>query len=152
MIPGSFDPVTKGHLDIIERAVHLFDRVIVVAMINEKKEYRFSSSERVAFIQDAVKHLENVQVDFFDGMLYDYVIRRQACAIVKGIRDAKDTDYELWMADYNKEHAPGCETVFLPAKKGLEQISSTEVKRRIAAGEDISALVTPMVASALINE
>ena len=88
-------------------------------------------------------------MDFWDGMLYEYVLAHGICANVRGIRSEKDAAYELDMAEYNLAHAPSCETLLLPAKKGLEQLSSTEVMRRSRAGEDISALVTPMVAQAL---
>ncbi len=149
VIPGSFDPVTLGHVDLIRRAADLFDRVIVAAMINPDKQYRFTSEERVAFLRDALEELSNVSVDYSEEMLYAYVTRVGADAIVKGIRNGKDAEYELWMAAYNAEHAPQCETVFLPADKQLERVSSTEVKRLAKEEENISALVTPMVARAL---
>ena len=151
VIPGSFDPVTRGHVDLAERAAVLFDKVIVVAMINDEKQYYFTAEERVAFLKDAVQHIPNVSVDYSEGMLYEYVTRQNACAIVKGVRNGKDTDYELWMAEYNREHAPHCDTLLLPADKKLTRLSSTEVKRLAQEGENIDALVTPMVAQALRN-
>ncbi len=149
MVSGTFDPVTLGHVDLAERASRLFDQVIMTMMINPNKHDRFPVEQRLAFLRDAVAHLPNVRVDFWDGMLYEYVLAHGICANVRGIRSEKDAAYELDMAEYNLAHAPSCETLLLPAKKGLEQLSSTEVMRRSRAGEDISALVTPMVAQAL---
>ena len=150
-MPGSYDPVTLGHVDIIRRAAVLFDKVIVAAMINSEKQYYFTSEERVAFLKDALKDLPNVAVDYSEEMLYEYVIRNGACAIVKGIRNGKDTDYEILMADFNREHAPTCDTLLLPADNTLTQVSSTEVKKMAKEGQDITALVTPMVAAALMK-
>lgn len=149
VVSGTFDPVTLGHVDLAQRASRLFDQVWMTIMVNPDKQDRFSVEQRLAFLRDAVAHLPNVYVDYWDGMLYEYVQAHGICANVRGIRSEKDTVYELDMAEYNLAHAPDCETLLLPAKKGLEQLSSTEVMRRSRAGEDISALVTPMVASAL---
>ena len=150
-MPGSYDPVTLGHVDIIRRAAVLFDKVIVAAMINSEKQYYFTSEERVAFLKDALRDLPNVTVDYSEEMLYEYVTRTGACAIVKGIRNGKDTDYEILMADFNRKHAPACDTLLLPADNTLTQVSSTEVKKMAKEGQDITALVTPMVAAALMK-
>lgn len=149
VMPGSYDPVTLGHVDIIRRASVLFDHIIVAAMINSEKQYYFTAEERISFLKDAVKDLKNVTVEYSEEMLYEYVTRKGACAIVKGIRNGKDTDYELWMAEYNRKHAPQCDTLLLPADKELTAVSSTEVKRLAEEGQDITSLVTPMVAAAL---
>lgn len=149
VMPGSYDPVTLGHVDIIRRAAVLFDQVIVAAMINAEKQYCFTVEERLAFLRDAVKEIPNVTVEYSEEMLYAYVTRKGACAIVKGVRDGKDTDYEIWMAEYNRQHAPTCDTVLLPADKELTAVSSSEVKQRAKEGQDITAFVTPMVAAAL---
>ncbi len=151
VMPGSYDPVTLGHVDIIRRAAVLFDKVIVAAMINSEKQYYFTSEERVAFLKDALRDLPNVTVDYSEEMLYEYVTRTGACAIVKGIRNGKDTDYEILMADFNRKHAPACDTLLLPADNTLTQVSSTEVKKMAKEGQDITALVTPMVAAALMK-
>ena len=150
-MPGSYDPVTLGHLDIIQRAAVLFDKVIVAAMINPEKQYHFTSEERISFLKNALKDLPNVSVDYSEEMLYEYVTRTGACAIVKGIRNSKDTEYEIMMAEFNREHAPSCDTLLLPADNALTQVSSTEVKRLANEGKDITALVTPMVAAALMK-
>ena len=149
VMPGSYDPVTLGHVDIIRRAAALFDKVIVAAMVNAEKQYCFTPNERVSFLKDALQDLPNVSVEYSEEMLNEYVIRKGACAIVKGVRNGKDTDYEIWMAEYNREHAPGCDTVLLPADRALTAVSSTEVKRLAEEGQDMTALVTPMVAAAL---
>lgn len=149
VVPGSFDPVTLGHVDIIRRAAVLFDKVIVAAMINAEKQYYFTAKERIAFLEDAVADLANVTVDYSEEMLYAYVTRLGACAIVKGVRNGKDSEYEMWMAEYNREHAPDCDTLLLPADKSLTEVSSTAIKKMAKEGQDITALVTPMVAAAL---
>lgn len=151
VVPGSFDPVTLGHVDIIRRATELFDHVVVAAMINPEKHYRFTAVERISFLENAVEGIPHVTVDYSEEMLYTYVTRLGASAIVKGIRNGLDADYELEMAEFNREHAPQCDTVLLPADKGLTEISSTAVKRLAREGKDITALVTPMVAEALRN-
>ena len=149
VVPGSFDPVTLGHVDIIRRAAVLFDKVVVAAMINPEKQYHFTAEERIQFLKDAVKDLPNVTVDYSEEMLYAYVTRLGACAIVKGIRNGKDSEYEMWMAEYNREYAPTCDTLLLPADKSLAEVSSTAIKKMAQEGQDITALVTPMVAAAL---
>lgn len=149
VVPGSFDPVTLGHLDIIRRASVLFDKVIVAAMINAEKQYHFTAEERISFLKDAVKDIPNASVAYSEDMLYRFVTDNGACAIVKGIRNGKDSEYEMWMAEYNREHAPTCDTLLLPADKSLAEVSSTAIKRMAKDGQDITALVTPMVAAAL---
>lgn len=152
LVSGSFDPVTLGHVDLVERAARLFDRILVVSFINPEKTYRFSEEQRVVFMADAFSHLPNVEVGHYSGMLYELALEKEVCAIVRGVRSNQDLDYEIEMAEYNKLHTNGCETIFLPATKGLESLSSSAVKRCFDAGEDISQLVTPMVAAALQNE
>ncbi len=149
VVPGSFDPVTLGHVDIIRRASVLFDKVIVAAMINAEKQYHFTADQRISFLEDAVKDLPNVTVEYSEDMLYRFVTDKGACAIVKGIRNGKDSEYEMWMAEYNREHAPSCDTLLLPADKSLAEVSSTAIKQMAKDGQDITALVTPMVAAAL---
>ena len=149
VVPGSFDPVTLGHVDIIRRASVLFDKVIVAAMINAEKQYHVTAEERIAFLEDAVKDIPNASVEYSEDMLYRFVTDHGACAIVKGIRNGKDSEYEMWMAEYNREHAPTCDTLLLPADKSLAEVSSTAIKQMAKDGQDITALVTPMVAAAL---
>lgn len=142
IVPGSFDPMTKGHINIIERASCLFDKVFVAVMINSTKEYMFSCEQRTEIARLSVSHLENVEVIFDDGMLADLAFRLDACAIVKGIRDDKDYVYEFEMAQFNARRNPRAQTVFLPCDEGAREISSTVVRTKLASGGDISDIVS----------
>jgi pantetheine-phosphate adenylyltransferase len=142
IVPGSFDPMTKGHINIIERASTLFDKVFVAVMINSTKKYMFSCEERTEIARLSVSHLENVEVIFDDGMLADLASRLDACAIVKGIRDDKDYVYEFEMAQFNARRNPKSQTVFLPCDEGAREISSTAVRKKLECGEDISDIVS----------
>lgn len=135
VVPGSFDPVTRGHVDVVERAARLFDRVWVAAMVNRDKAYWFNPEERVDMLRHALAHLPNVQVEFSAQMLWQYCLEKGACAIVKGIRTGEDAAYELEMARYNAAHNPLAQTVLLPASAGLEQISSTQVRQLARQGD-----------------
>ena len=134
IVPGSFDPVTNGHLDLARRAAGLFDRVIVVVMDNAEKQYLFSREERFALVQQAVRELPGVEADMWAGMLWEYARDKKACAIVKGVRSAQDLGYEILQARFNEEKWPGAQTVLLPPAPGMEELSSTELKRRAALG------------------
>lgn len=142
VVPGSFDPMTLGHINIIERASRLFDKVFVAVMINDAKSYMFSPEERTAIARLSCEHLSNVEVIFDDGMLASLALRLDACAIVKGIRDEKDYHYEFEMAQYNYEKNPNALTVFLPCEEGARDISSTAVRVRLENGADISDMVS----------
>ena len=142
IVPGSFDPMTLGHINIIERASSLFDKVYVAVMINDKKKYMFSMEQRTEIARLSLSHLENVEVIYDDGMLADLAMRLGACAIVKGIRDDKDYLYEFEMAQYNYKRNPNAQTVFLPCDEGARDISSTVVRARLDKGEDISDIVS----------
>ena len=142
VIPGSFDPMTTGHINIIERASLLFDKVFVAVMINDAKQYMFTREQRTEIARLSVEHLSNVEVIFDDGMLADLALRLDACAIVKGIRDYKDYQYEFDMAQYNYKKNPKAQTVFLPCDEGAREISSTAVRERINSGKDISDIVS----------
>ncbi len=151
IVPGSFDPITLGHVDLIARAARLFDTVWAVAMDNPEKEYLFSSAQRQALMEQTLGHLPNVHVAYWDGMLYEYARETGACAVVKGIRNAADTAYELWQARYNSEMCPAAETIFLPASEQLEAISASEVKRRWEQGQPLQGLVPDAVLAALMQ-
>ena len=142
VIPGSFDPMTTGHINIIERASKLFDKVFVAVMINDKKSYMFTREQRTDIAKLSVEHLKNVEVIFDDGMLWELALRLDACAIVKGIRDYKDYQYEFDMAQYNYKKNPNAQTVFLPCDEGAREISSTAVRERLSKGEDISNIIS----------
>ncbi len=139
--PGSFDPVTNGHLDIIERAAALFDRVIVVVMVNAAKQPLFSTEQRVDMLRRSTAHLPNVTVDCYDGLLASYAKQQGATVIVKGLRALSDFEYEFQMALTNRELNHTLETVFLTATDDKMYLSSSLVKQVAQYGEDVSAFV-----------
>lgn len=151
ILPGSFDPITGGHLDLARRAAGLFDRVVVVVMDNVDKQYLFSQQERFELVRSAVCGMEGIEADVWSGMLWEYARDKGACAIVKGVRNAQDLDYEMLQARFNGDKWPGAQTVFLPASPGLEGLSSTELKHRAAQGLDIGGLAPAPVCRALMN-
>lgn len=139
--PGSFDPITNGHLDIIKRASKLFDKVIVVVMVNSSKRPNFTTEERVDFITRATKDIENVEVDSYNGLLADYVAEKEATAVVKGLRVMSDFEYEFQMALTNMSLSPNTETIFLPSSADCMWISSSIVREVASRGRDISKFV-----------
>jgi pantetheine-phosphate adenylyltransferase len=145
--PGSFDPVTKGHLDIINRASTLFDKVIVLVSFNPSKKASavFSIDERMEMILRVTKHLDNVLVDCHSGLLADYLKRTNACAIVKGLRAVSDFEYEFQMALANKKLYPDAETLFLTTSTENMYLSSSVVKEIASLGGDISGFVPPEI-------
>ncbi len=149
--PGSYDPITLGHIDIIERAASLFDKVIVVVMINYKKHYSFSVEERVDMIKKCVSHLKNVEVDFYDGLLSDYAKDKNAYAIVKGLRAMSDFEYEFQMALANKKMNESVETLFLTTSSDFMYLSSSMVKQIASMGGDISAFVPKAIHNDIIE-
>ncbi len=153
--PGSFDPITCGHLDIIKRAAKMFDKVIVVVMVNSTKQPLFTGEERVDMIRRSLTDLDNVQVDCYDGLLADYMRAVQGTAIVKGLRAVSDFEYEFQMALTNKKLCPEAETVFLTADAQNMYLSSSIVKSVGSMGGDIRDFVPPEVyeeiAQRLIN-
>ena len=147
--PGSFDPITNGHLDLILRGSHIVDRLIVAVLRNEHKHPLFSVSERVEMLQEVVQGIPNVEVDSFDGLLVDYTMRRGATVILRGIRAISDYEYELQMALMNRRLAPDIETVFMMAGEAYSFISSRIVKEIIGLGGNIGGLVPPSVEARL---
>ncbi|MBQ2691393.1 MAG: pantetheine-phosphate adenylyltransferase [Clostridia bacterium] len=152
VVPGSFDPLTCGHVDLVKRAATMFDHVYVVAMINDQKEYTFSNEERLDIMLRDLDGIENITVEFYGGMLYDYLKEKGACAIVKGIRNPEDTEYEIFMANFNRDHCPSAETVLLPPRNGFEKISSSYVKERCRRGLSLEGLVTARTAQMLAKK
>ncbi len=145
--PGSFDPVTCGHLDIIRRASKMFDKVIVVVMVNNTKTPLFTPEERVDMIRRSLVNIPNanVEVDWYDGLLADYVRKVGGTAIVKGLRAVSDFEYEFQMALTNKKLCPEAETVFLTTDASNMYLSSSVVKTVGSVGGDISDFVPPQV-------
>lgn len=139
--PGSFDPLTYGHIDIIQRAAKLFDKVVVLVSINPSKAPSFTAEERVELINRCVGNLGNVSIDTFDGLLVDYVRRVNACAIVKGLRAVSDFEYEFQQALANKVLYAHAETVFLTTSTENMYLSSSVVKQIASFGGDISHFV-----------
>ena len=146
LVCGSFDPVTKGHIDLIKRAAAMFESVTVGIFVNSEKTYMFSVDERSNMLEIATEEMKNVEIDISEGYVADYVKEHGIGVIVKGVRNSVDYEYELRMAKYNKEHAPNTETVFLPASDETESLSSSLVKKLFASGEDISRYVPASVA------
>lgn len=136
--PGSFDPVTLGHIDIISRAAKMFDKVIVAVLINMDKVPCFTIEERIEFIKESVAHIPNVEVVGFSGLLADYAKQRNATAVVKGLRAVSDFEYEFQMALTNKELNPELETVFLTTEAKFMYLSSSMVRQVASWGGDIS--------------
>jgi len=143
--PGSFDPVTNGHLDIIERGLHLFDRILVAVSVNVDKHPLFSLQERIAMLGAVTKQWDNVEVDRFDGLLVNYAMARGVRAIVRGIRAVSDFDYEFQMALMNRRLEDQLETVFLVPAEAYTYLSSSLVKEVASLGGDIRGLVPPEV-------
>ena len=139
--PGSFDPVTMGHLDIIRRASVLFDKVIVLVVVNPVKNTSFTPEERVELIRKSVEGIPNVEVDLYMGLLVDHVRSKGAVAIVKGLRAMSDFEYEFQMALINKKMLPYAETIFLTTATNYQYLSSSLVKNVATFGGDISDLV-----------
>ena len=150
--PGTFDPLTNGHLDLIERSARLFDRVVVAILLNSGKQPMFTVAERVAMTRDVCKDLPSVEVDTFDGLLVEYARRRQACAIVRGLRGVADFEYERQMALMNRHLSPTLETVFMMPPAEWSHLSSTLVKEVTALGGSTDGLVPPAVALRLARQ
>lgn len=143
--PGSFDPITSGHLDVIERGSRLCDRLIVSILRNEAKSPLFSVEERMKMLTEVTSPYANVEVDCFNGLLADYAVKRGARVIIRGIRAISDYEYELQMALMNRRLQPQIETVFLLAGEQYSFISSKLVKEVISLGGPIAGLVPPIV-------
>lgn len=143
--PGSFDPITKGHLDLIERCAPLVDELVVAVLRNAHKHPLFSLDERVEMLREVVKGFANVVVDSFDGLLVDYARSKKARILLRGIRAISDYEYELQMALMNRRLAPEIETMFMMAGEAYSFISSKLVKEVIGLGGDIRGLVPPSV-------
>ncbi len=143
--PGSFDPVTKGHIDILERACLMFDRVIIVVLKNSSKKAFLSSKDRVELLRESVKEIKNAEVDYFDGLTVEYARKRGAKFLIRGLRAVSDFEYEMQLSQANMSIAPDIGTVFLTTKPEYNFISSGIVKELSSFGEDISKFVPDSV-------
>ena len=147
--PGSFDPITNGHLDLIQRGSRMFDRLIVSVLRNDAKQPLFSVEERTEMLQEVVHVYPNVVVDSFDGLLVDYAAAHSATVLLRGIRAISDYEYELQMALMNRRLRPDIETVFMMANEAYSFISSRLVKEVFRLGGNITGLVPPSVETRL---
>ena len=143
--PGSFDPITMGHVDIIQRGARLFDRIIVAVLINVDKAPLFSVHERVDIAREVFRDRANVEVDTFDGLLVEYARSRQASVIVKGLRAVSDFEYEMQMALMNRRLNPEVETVFMMPTEPYTYVSSRLVKEVVALGGSVKGIVPDIV-------
>jgi pantetheine-phosphate adenylyltransferase len=147
--PGSFDPLTNGHVDIITRGARLFDRIVVAILVNSEKTPLFSTAERVEIARVVFKEHKNVEVDTFDGLLVDYVERRQARVIVRGLRAISDFEFEFQLALMNRRLNSNIETVFMMPAEQYSYISSRLIKEVFALGGRVHGLVPDMVEARL---
>jgi len=143
--PGSFDPLTNGHVDIISRGARLFDRIIVAILVNAEKSPLFTMDERVEITRSVFKTHRNVEVDTFDGLLVDYVERRDAQVIVRGLREVSDFEFEFQMALMNRRLKPKIETVFMMPAEQYTYISSRLIKEVFSLGGRVEGLVPELV-------
>ena len=152
ILPGSFDPLTNGHVDLIRRAARLFDRVVVAVLVNPDKQGLFTPEERVAMIGEVcivLPESDRIEVDAFKGLLVQYATGKGACAIVRGLRSGVDLDYERPMASMNANLAPDIDTVFLAASDQYAHISSRLVKEVASYGVPVDKLVPPLISARL---
>ena len=151
IVPGSFDPITYGHLDIVKRAAETYDKVYLAVMINDQKKYLFSIEQREKIAELAIDDIANVEVISSTGMLWKLAEDLGADAIVKGYRNQVDYEYEQKMACFNSEHNPNAKTVLLKATEGLENFSSTAVRECIRSGNSIEKYMPPKAAEEVLR-
>jgi pantetheine-phosphate adenylyltransferase len=147
--PGSFDPITNGHLDVIERALKLFDQVVVAVAHNDEKQPLFSLAERLDLLQQALRKMNNVRIAQFQGLLVDFAAAENASAVIRGLRAVSDFEFEFQMALMNRKLDSSVETIFLMPKEEYTYLSSRLVKEIARLGGDVSKFVPNVVARAL---
>ena len=147
--PGTFDPVTNGHIDLVERAAKLFERVVVAVATSEKKAPLFSLEERVSLLRESLRQVPAAEVVPFQGLLIDFVTAQQSHCVLRGLRAVADFEYEFQLANMNRAMNPEFESVFLTPSAELSYISSSLVREIASLGGDVSGFVTPNVAQAL---
>lgn len=151
IVPGSFDPITNGHLEIIKKAAARYGKVYVAVMINDKKQYMFTLEERTAIATAAVREIDGVEVIYSSGWLWELARGLGASAIVKGYRNEDDLVYERQMAEFNEAHCPSAKTVLIKSEQDFEHISSTLIRERIRSGESLEGYI-PTEAISKIKE
>ena len=149
LFPGSFDPPTNGHLDIIRRAASLYDKLYVVVAHNVAKQYLFSNESRTQMLEEMVKGLGNVVVDSFDGAIVQFAMQHQVDVIIRGVRAISDFNYEFELALYYKQIDPQIEVLFMPTSPKYFMVRSSAIREMASLGLDVSAMVPPLVAEAL---
>lgn len=150
--PGSFDPVTNGHLDVIDRARKLFDKVIVAVAHNDQKQPLFTLEERLTFLRETVGKLENVEIAQLDGLLVDFAVARKATAVIRGLRAVSDFEFEFQMALMNRKLEATVETIFLMPKEEYTYLSSRIVKEIARLGGNVAEFLPRQVAAAIQNK
>lgn len=150
--PGSFDPITKGHLDVLKKASKMFDKVIIAVLKNSTKKGFLPIEDRVNLIKESISELENVEVDFFDGLTIEYARKKGANILIRGLRAVSDLEYEMQISQTNSALAPDIDTVFLITKPKYNFISSSVVKEIASMGGDISKFVPKAVFDYLNNK
>lgn len=150
--PGSFDPITNGHVYIAERAAAIFDEVIVSVLINERKSAAFSVDERSEMARDSLKHVSNIKVDSFNGLLVDYVRQKKAGVIIRGLRAMSDFEYEFQMALMNRQLAPEIETFFIVTDPKYSYVSSSSVREIFHFGGTVKDVVPHVVFEKLTSQ
>ena len=147
--PGSFDPPTYGHLNIIERAVGIFDEVYIIVAVNREKQYLFSPEERVSMMKILVSHLSNVKVALCDSLIVDFLSKEQIRVLIRGVRGVSDFSYEFDLSMINKGLNPSIETIFMTTDPKYFVLRSSAIKELASFGGDVSTMVPPIVAEAL---
>ncbi len=150
--PGSFDPLTNGHLDIIERSVHIFDKVILAIATDNNKDSMFTIEERISMINEALENYETVEVEVFEGLLVRYAKKKGASALIRGLRAVSDFEYEFQMSLMNRKLEPAVETVFLMTSAENTFISSSLIKQVASLQGDIHGLVPQVVEEAMLRK
>ncbi len=143
--PGTFDPVTYGHIDVVKRVAALYDKVYVAVAVSERKDTLFTVDERVAMLKEAVSKYDNVEVERFEGLVVDYALRKSAKVVIRGIRMISDFEYEFQMALTNRQLQPQVETVFMMPNAEYSYLSSRLIKEIASLGADVSKFVPPHV-------
>lgn len=150
--PGSFDPITNGHLDVIKRAAAVFDEIIVLVLVNPNKSGMFKINERAELIEKAVEHIKNVKVKTYNGLLVNFMNENNIKVIVKGLRALSDFEYEFQMALWNKKLAPEIETFFMMTRAEYSYVSSSAVKQAVKFGGSIKGLVPDCILPCIIEK